>query len=96
MGLFDAPDTTQPDGSVPSVLVLHGWDDPLAKPEAVVALGAELTQLGADWQIHAYGKTAHAFTNPAANDTARGTVYDAVADHRSWTAMQTFLAEKFE
>lgn len=95
-GLFDPPGTTSTNAVVASILALHGWDDPMAQPEAVVALGAELTQVGADWQIHAYGNTVHAFTNPAANDSVRGTVYDAVADRRSWTAMQNFLAEKFE
>ncbi len=51
---------------------------------------------GADWQLRGYGGTAHAFTNPAANDTGRGTVYDAVADRRSWIAMRNFLSELFE
>ena len=72
------------------------WDDPLAKPDSVVALGEELSALGADWQIHGYGGTRHAFSNPAANDTERGTVYDAQADKRSWIAMKNFLAEQFE
>ena len=77
------------------ILALHGWDDPLAMPDSVLALGAEMTAAGADWQLHAYGKTAHAFTNPAANDKTRGTVYDAAADRRSWLAMTNFLDELF-
>jgi len=43
-----------------------------------------------------YVGTLHAFTNPAANDTERGTVYDAQADKRSWIAMKNFLAEVFK
>lgn len=78
------------------ILVLHGWDDPMATPDAVANLAAELTALQADWQIHAYGNTQHAFTNPAANDPQRGTVYDAVADRRSWQAMTNFLDELFD
>lgn len=77
------------------VLVLHGWDDPLAKPDSVLALAGELTAAGADWQLHAYGNTVHAFTNPGASDSSRGTVYDAAADRRSWTAMTNFLDELF-
>ena len=73
------------------VLLLHGWDDPMVKPESVEALAAELTASGADWQIHAYGNTMHAFTNPAASNPAGGTVYDEQADRRSWRAMQDFL-----
>jgi dienelactone hydrolase len=34
--------------------------------DAVVALAKELTEAGADWQIHAYGHTGHGFTNPNA------------------------------
>jgi dienelactone hydrolase len=77
------------------VLVLHGWDDPLAPPDAVMALTEELTAKGADWQIHAYGNTLHAFSNPAANDLAAGTVYNARANRRSVGAMTAFLAEIF-
>jgi dienelactone hydrolase len=77
------------------VLVLHGWDDPMATPEALVGLGQELTAMQADWQIHAYGHAMHAFTNPAANDPGFGTVYQADADRRSWHAMKAFLAELF-
>ncbi len=67
----------------------------MATPDQVVALAAELTEMGADWQIHGYGNTVHAFSNPAANDPERGTVYDATADRRSWAAMQEFLSELF-
>ena len=75
------------------VLALHGWDDPMAMPDQVAALGRELTAAGADWQIHAYGRTTHAFTNPAANNPAAGTVYSASADRRSWQALRNFLSE---
>ncbi len=75
------------------VLALHGWDDPMAKPESVEALAAELTAAGADWQVHAYGNTMHAFTNPAASNAAGGTVYDEQADRRSWRAMRDFLGD---
>jgi hypothetical protein len=35
----------------------------------------------------------HAFTNPQAHDTHLGTVYNEVADKRSWRAMTDFLNE---
>lgn len=75
------------------VLVLHGWDDPMARPDTVLALSDELSRAGADWQLVAYGNTLHAFTNPEANDRDFGTVYDADADRRSWLALRHFLAE---
>jgi dienelactone hydrolase len=94
-GLLSPPGNTDGNRAHAKVLVLHGWDDPMAPPDAVVGLGQEMTALGADWQLHAYGNTQHAFTNPAANDTERGTVYDELADRRSWQAMTNFLDELF-
>jgi len=78
-----------------SVLVLHGWDDPLATPDHVVALGRELTALGADWQIHAYGNTLHAFSNPAADDAAHGLKFDPQANDRARNSLESFMREIF-
>ena len=77
------------------VLVCHGYDDPMAKPEAMLGLADELTAAGADWQIHAYGGTTHAFTAKMANDPAGGKAYNADADRRSWASTVAFLAEVF-
>jgi dienelactone hydrolase len=93
-GLLTPPGNTAGNRIKASVLVLHGWDDPMAKPEALTALGHELSDMGADWQIHAYGNAMHAFTNPAADSADFGTVYQADADRRSWQAMHAFLAER--
>ena len=95
-GLLDAPEETESKKIKSKVLVLHGNDDPMGPTEQVVALQQELTQAGADWQIHNYGNTMHAFTNPVANDPDFGTVYQADADKRSWIAMNNFLTEIFE
>ena len=75
------------------VLMLHGYDDPMAPPEDVLAVAKEFTAAGADWQLHAYGQTVHAFTNPMANNRAAGMQYDEAADRRSWHALEEFLAE---
>jgi dienelactone hydrolase len=77
------------------VLALHGWDDPMVPPDSVLAFAREMTESGADWQIHAYGNTLHAFTNPLANDRAFGVLYDAKADRRAWATTVDFLAECF-
>ena len=77
------------------VLVLHGHDDPMVPPEQVLALQTELTAAGADWQVHSFGHTVHAFTNPQANDAAFGTVYNPNANQRAWLLMQQFLTEVF-
>lgn len=49
----------------------------------------------ADWQLHAYPGVVHAFTNPAANSSAEGKVYNADADTRSWRTMTAFFAAVF-
>lgn len=94
-GLFGKPGNTDKNQIQAKVLVMHGWDDPMATPDQVVGLTEELSAMGADWQMHAYGNTMHAFTNPAAADPDFGTVYSADADRRSWDALQLFLAEIF-
>lgn len=92
-GLLGSPGNTIGKPISAKVLVLHGYDDPMARPDQVLALADELTSAQADWQIHAYGRTVHAFTNPKANDPGFGTVYQADADRRSWQSMGNFLAE---
>jgi len=92
-GLFSAPEHIPPQPITARVLALHGHDDPMVPPEQVAALQKELTAAGADWQIHVYGNTVHAFTNPQANDPGFGTVYNPTADHRSWTSLLNFLHE---
>jgi dienelactone hydrolase len=77
------------------VLVLHGWDDPMAPPAHVLALSQELTALGADWQIHAYGNTVHAFTNPAADDRDHGLQFNPLANARAMQSLRAFLTESF-
>jgi dienelactone hydrolase len=94
-GLFGQPGNTEGNRISAKVLVLHGWEDPMATPDQVLGLADELTSMGADWQVHAYGNTMHAFTNPEANDPDFGTVYSPDADHRSWQSLQLFLAEIF-
>ncbi|SFJ20444.1 dienelactone hydrolase family protein [Celeribacter neptunius] len=93
-GILDRAETA-PDVKIPAeVLALHGWDDPLARPESVLAFGQEMTERGARWQLHAYGHTGHAFTNPAAKPGAQpGFGFDVKATARSWRAMVDFLAE---
>jgi dienelactone hydrolase len=92
-GLFMPPGNTAGNRINAKVLALHGHDDPMVPVEMVNAFEQELTAAGADWQIHAYGNTMHAFTNPAANDPGHGTVYNPVAARRAWMATADFLGE---
>ena len=95
-GLFEPPGNTAGNRIKARILALHGWDDPLATPDQAVALGEELSEMGADWQLHCYGNVRHAFTNPAADASTGVTVYNESADARSWAAAQYFLSELFD
>ena len=92
-GVYDPPN----DGRTTkrsSVLVLHGWNDPLSPPEALMALTAELDETCTDWQFVAFGNTSHAFTHPEANMPVAGIQYSQRAAHRSWYIVDSYLNEK--
>ena len=94
-GLFDAPDLP-PQPITAKVVAYHGWDDPMVPPDAVVALAKQLTDAGADWQIHGYGHTGHGFTNPKVGAlNIPGVDYNAAAARRSWAALHDYLDELF-
>ena len=94
-GLFDPPGLP-PQPIKARVVAYHGWEDPMVPPEAVVALGKELTEGGADWQIHAFGNVGHGFTNPKAHEIGiKGVEYNEAAARRSWAGLEQFLGELF-
>ena len=76
-GIFSPVDVPN-EKIVSKILCLHGQDDPMVPPQRVLDLQNELSDAGADWQVHAYGGTMHAFTNPSANNPDFGTVYNLV------------------
>ncbi len=92
-GLFTPPNLGAQPSIKAKVLALHGFDDPLATPDAMVEFERELTAAHADWQLVAYGATSHAFTNPRAHDHANGMFYREVIANRAYGAMRTLLAE---
>ena len=79
----------------PKVVAYHGWDDPMVKPEDAVAFAAEFTAAGADWQMHAFGGTMHAFMVEGANMPQMGILYNPSAATRAWDGLALFLAEVF-
>ena len=94
-GLLGAPDNVDSVSITAKILALQGHDDPMVPVEQVVAFEQEMTKAGADWQLHTFGNTQHAFTNPLANNPDFGTVYQPDADKRSWKLMENFLSEIF-
>lgn len=78
-----------------SLLLLHGYEDPLVSKSDLEKMQEELNSVkGFDWQLHVYGGTAHAFTNPEAHDHSHGLVYRPAAAKRGWDAMVAFFKEK--
>lgn len=78
-----------------SILILHGYDDPLVSAEDLARIQKELADAKIDWQLHVYGNTSHAFTNPQASDQKAGLIYNPKADQRSWQLMNAFFSEIF-
>ena len=74
---------------------MHGYDDPLATPQNLLDFAKEMSAAGADWQVHAYGNTMHAFIAPGANMPDRGVQYNADAARRSGIAIENFFEEVF-
>ena len=93
-GIF-APGNAANEKITADVLCLHGHDDPMVPPEQVLAFEKEMTDAGVDWQIHVYGDTMHAFTNPVANNPDFGTVYKEKAAKRAYQSVANFLGELF-
>lgn len=93
-GIF-APGNVANEKITAKVLCLHGHDDPMVPPEQVLAFETEMNQAGVDWQMHVYGGTMHAFTNPVANNPDFGTVYKEVAAKRAYQSITNFLDEIF-
>ncbi len=93
-GLF-YPNGLAPKEIKSKVLVLHGFDDPMATPEQTIELGRELNAGKADWQIHAFGQTSHAFTNPGANNPSAGLLFNEKSRDRAWALFESHLSEVF-
>lgn len=94
-GILNKPDELAIHPIKAKVLVLHGYDDPMVSPAQIKLFCQEMDEAGVDWQVHMYGRTQHAFTNPHAHDKTSGTIYNAVAARRSMQAMTDFLEELF-
>lgn len=94
-GMLDGNDLDHDGAIAAKVLVEHGWRDPMAAPDKVLAFAEEMGERDADWQLHAHGQAMHAFTNPHAAAPEKGMAYDADADRRSWESTTAFLAELF-
>lgn len=94
-GLLNKPEELTNHPIKAKVLALHGYDDPMVTPEQVGVFCQEMTTAGVDWQVHMFGHTQHAFTNPTAHNKTLGTIYDAKAARRAMQILTLFLDELF-
>lgn len=95
-GIFAPPGLGAQPRITARVLALHGYDDPMAPPPDVLAFAQEMSAAGADWQVHVYGNTMHAFTAPGANMPDKGLLYNPDAARRAWIAVESFFKEIFD
>jgi dienelactone hydrolase len=66
----------------------------MVKPHDVQQFCEEMTRKNADWQMHIFSQTQHAFMNPLANDPQLGTCFQPRSAIRAYDLMTTFLNEK--
>lgn len=81
-------------------LICHGAADGFISKEALEAFTQSMNAGKFDYQFISYAGAVHAFTNPAADQTAveaglKGIGYNAAADRRSWQHLRDFFAEIF-
>ncbi|MDB6133805.1 MAG: dienelactone hydrolase [Verrucomicrobiales bacterium] len=93
-GGLDSPTPADGKNIKAKVLILHGADDPFVKPEGIAAMISEFNAAKVDWQMTSYSGAVHSFTQKVAgDDNSKGAAYNALADKRSWQALQDFLNE---
>jgi dienelactone hydrolase len=94
-GHFDRP-ANLPLRPIPGkIFLLHGYNDPIAKQHELRHFEQEMDELQADWQLHLFGNTLHAFMNPAINAPQLGTAYQPLSADRTWSQIRLFLSEIF-
>lgn len=76
------------------IFISHGDADPLVPRSQVLAFWEEMDAAGANWHFHAYSAVKHGFTEPGSDSRGLPALgYDASADHQSWNALLSLIAE---
>ena len=93
LGEQKAPEHPGADRMHGSLLILHGYQDPLVSLDDILNIQQEFSSKGVDWQMHIYGNASHAFTNPNANEPESGLIYNQITEKRAMQSMKNFLNE---
>jgi dienelactone hydrolase len=95
-GSLVPPSADQAGQTKAKILICHGAQDPMNKPEALTTYANAMNASSIDWQLIVYGGTRHSFTNPDADKRGMAALaYNPSADRRSWQHMQFFFNELF-
>lgn len=95
-GSLIPPSAEQAGQTKAKILICHGAQDPMNKPEALTTYANVMNASSIDWQMIAYGGTRHSFTNPDADKRGMAALaYSPSADRRSWQHMTFFFNELF-
>ena len=92
-GVFGTGRRARPGEVRARVLACTGYLDPLVPPADIAAFQEEMHDAGADWQLIAYGRAYHAFTNSNVSGDNGTLAYDPSADRQSWAAALLFMEE---
>lgn len=92
--LSEPSNCTMPKKIDSEVLLLHGWEDPVAKPQDLMMFCKEMESKQANWSAHVYGNTKHAFTLEGANIPELGVQYNEVSAKKAWEAIYSCLEIK--
>jgi dienelactone hydrolase len=93
-GLLRSDLPARPGEAKARILACTGARDPLVPLADISAFQAEMDGAGADWQLIAYGRALHSFTNPNVEGMGDPRMaYDPSADRQSWAAALLFLDE---
>lgn len=79
-----------------SLLILHGYNDPMVSQNDLTRVQKELDDANVDWELDIYGHTVHAFTNPEVHDFKAGLAFNPLSSARAWLAMKNFFEEVFK
>jgi dienelactone hydrolase len=95
-GSLIPPSAEQAGQTKAKILICHGAQDPMNKPEALTTYTNAMNASAIDWQMIVYGGTRHSFTNPDADKRGMDALaYNPAADRRSWQHMTFFFDELF-
>ncbi len=78
------------------LLLIQGYEDPVVPLSSLEAFNAEMKLRNAEWNIHLYSNTLHAFMNPKVNDREAGLLYNAISAHQARLDIRAFLGQIFE